>query len=87
MAGAQLSWEPPQNTNGTILEYSVYLAVRNTSSATTGNANNKTTQLAFVRVYCGTTPACTVGELPVPPLAYLLRGFVTTVGYGLWRII
>ena len=57
--GAHLSWEPPQNTAGKITEYSVYLAVRNTQQgeqkATTGPA-----QLAFVRVYCGPNPQCTV---------------------------
>uniref|UniRef100_A0A8W8LPQ0 Fibronectin type-III domain-containing protein n=1 Tax=Magallana gigas TaxID=29159 RepID=A0A8W8LPQ0_MAGGI len=30
--GAHLSWEPPQNTAGKITEYSVYLAVRNTTA-------------------------------------------------------
>lgn len=29
--GAQLTWEPPQNTAGRIIEYSVYLAVRSQS--------------------------------------------------------
>ncbi|KAK6054386.1 hypothetical protein COOONC_08109 [Cooperia oncophora] len=40
--GAQLTWEPPQNVAGRISEYSVYLAVRNTS----GTSDN---QLAFMR--------------------------------------
>lgn len=31
--GAHLSWEPPQSTAGEITEYSVYLAVKGTSSA------------------------------------------------------
>lgn len=31
--GAQLTWEPPQNTAGRIIEYSVYLAVRSQSGA------------------------------------------------------
>ena len=30
--GAHLSWEPPQNTAGRIIEYSVYLAVRNAAA-------------------------------------------------------
>ena len=31
--GAHLSWEPPQNAAGDIIEYSVYLAIRNSSQA------------------------------------------------------
>ncbi|PIO64654.1 hypothetical protein TELCIR_13705, partial [Teladorsagia circumcincta] len=41
--GAQLTWEPPQNVAGRISEYSVYLAVRNTSGASDN-------QLAFMRL-------------------------------------
>jgi host cell factor len=29
--GAHLSWEPPSSVQGEILEYSVYLAVRNSA--------------------------------------------------------
>lgn len=50
--GAHLSWEPPQNTSGRIIEYSVYLAVKNTQGADN--------QLAFVRVYVGNEPQCVV---------------------------
>ncbi|KAK0080532.1 hypothetical protein PV326_008117, partial [Microctonus aethiopoides] len=63
--GAQLSWEPPPSNLGPILEYSVYLAVRNTS-AVSPNVNETTTiattpaQLAFVRVYLGPTNSCSV---------------------------
>lgn len=39
--GAHLSWEPPQSTAGEITEYSVYLAVKGTSSAQVGNFPNK----------------------------------------------
>lgn len=49
--GAQLSWEPPTNTNGRIVEYSVYLAVRNFA---------QDPQLAFMRVYMGLEPRCIV---------------------------
>ncbi|KAK3102343.1 hypothetical protein FSP39_010640 [Pinctada imbricata] len=59
LEGAHLSWEPPQNTAGKITEYSVYLAVRNAAS----QADQKPgapAQLAFVRVFCGPTPTCTV---------------------------
>lgn len=49
--GAQLTWEPPQNSNGRIVEYSVYLAVRN---------YNQDPQCAFVRVFSGVEPRCIV---------------------------
>ncbi|XP_014277341.1 host cell factor isoform X2 [Halyomorpha halys] len=48
--GAHLSWEPPSNPAGNIIEYSVCLAVRNTTQAQT---EQKGQQLAFVRVYSG----------------------------------
>ncbi|XP_076099763.1 host cell factor 1-like isoform X2 [Mytilus galloprovincialis] len=57
--GAHLSWEPPQNTAGKITEYSVYLAVRNAASQT-DQKPGAPAQLAFVRVYCGPAPTCTV---------------------------
>ncbi|GBM70240.1 Host cell factor 1 [Araneus ventricosus] len=66
MDGAHLSWEAPQTTSGEITEYSVYLAMR---SATTGGqgdskqtVTSNTSQLAFVRVYCGPEPSCTVSS-------------------------
>ncbi|XP_054279419.1 host cell factor 1-like [Macrosteles quadrilineatus] len=49
--GAHLSWEPPSNVAGKIIEYSVCLAVRQTQPQTEG----KNATLAFVRVYCGPT--------------------------------
>ena len=58
--GTHLTWDPPQNTAGTIVEYSVYLAVRNESSGGSGAAPTPPTQLAFVRVYCGPTASCVV---------------------------
>ena len=57
--GAHLSWEPPQNTAGKITEYSVYLAVRNANSEPKPGTPS---QLAFVRVFCGPTPSCVVGN-------------------------
>ncbi|XP_021343209.1 host cell factor 1-like isoform X2 [Mizuhopecten yessoensis] len=57
--GAHLSWEPPQNTAGRITEYSVYLAVRNAASQVDQKPGTPA-QLAFVRVYCGPLPTCTV---------------------------
>ncbi|KAF4524803.1 hypothetical protein B566_EDAN010178 [Ephemera danica] len=61
--GAHLSWEPPQSTLGDIIEYSVYLAVRSATTQNQGDTktvSSSTTQLAFVRVYCGPTNQCTV---------------------------
>ncbi|CAJ0931301.1 unnamed protein product, partial [Mesorhabditis belari] len=55
--GAHLTWEPPANAavSGRIIEYSVYLAVRNTTS-------NGDSQLAFMRVYVGVEPSCVVTQ-------------------------
>ncbi|XP_050711852.1 host cell factor 2-like isoform X2 [Eriocheir sinensis] len=57
--GAHLSWEPPQNAAGDIVEYSVYLAIKNA-----GNQQQETgsggAHLAFMRVYCGASNQCTV---------------------------
>lgn len=51
-SGAALSWMPPANTD--IIEYSVYLAVKQLS--TSGKTNN------FVRVYLGHEPTCIVSH-------------------------
>ncbi|CAB3409044.1 unnamed protein product [Caenorhabditis bovis] len=55
--GAQLTWEPPNNASvsGRISEYSVYLAVKNS----TGGPDS---QLAFMRVYVGTDAECVVPQ-------------------------
>jgi len=50
--GASLSWSPPVNTE--IIEYSVYLAVK--QSQATGKTNN------FIRVYLGHQPNCIVSH-------------------------
>ncbi|XP_053281564.1 host cell factor 1b isoform X2 [Pleuronectes platessa] len=55
--GAQLTWEPPAVTWGTITEYSVYLAIQSSHAA---SAVSGPAQLAFMRVYCGTSPSCLV---------------------------
>ncbi|XP_067133826.1 host cell factor 1 isoform X2 [Centruroides vittatus] len=65
--GAHLSWEAPQTTSGEIMEYSVYLAVRSATTANQGDGTKTTvmsnpSQLAFVRVYCGPNPSCTVSN-------------------------
>uniref|UniRef100_H2YCT9 Fibronectin type-III domain-containing protein n=1 Tax=Ciona savignyi TaxID=51511 RepID=H2YCT9_CIOSA len=54
LEGASISWEPPTSTNGTIQEYSVYLAVK--SSQVRQNPNN----MQFIRVYLGSIPRCLV---------------------------
>lgn len=54
--GAHLSWEPPPSTQGDILEYSVYLAVKSPSKGD----KVPPSQLAFVRVYCGPNNQCSV---------------------------
>lgn len=59
--GAHLSWEPPQNTAGKITEYSVYLAVRN-SSQPAEQKPGTAAQLAFVRVFCGPSASCIVNS-------------------------
>eukprot|EP00794_Sanderia_malayensis_P006886 gene6886-7661_t len=56
--GAQLSWEPPTNSAGTIVEYAVYLAV----SSKTSQTKEQPAQLTFVRVYCGASSSCTVNN-------------------------
>lgn len=49
--GALLSWEPPTNVNGRIVEYSVYLAMRNLMNDS---------QFEFKRVYVGLESRCIV---------------------------
>ncbi|XP_038154355.1 host cell factor 1b [Cyprinodon tularosa] len=57
--GAQLTWEPPAVTAGTITEYSVYLAIQS-SQAKSPASGSGPAQLAFMRVYCGSDPRCLV---------------------------
>ena len=54
--GAQLSWEPPANSTGDILEYTVYLAVKPSS------VSQQTNQLTFARVYVGARAMCVVSQ-------------------------
>ncbi|KAF5274580.1 hypothetical protein FQA39_LY07192 [Lamprigera yunnana] len=56
--GAHLSWEPPAAVQGDILEYSVYLAVKNSKEKMMQLPPSS--QMAFVRVYCGASNTCTV---------------------------
>ncbi|XP_023693256.2 host cell factor 1a isoform X2 [Paramormyrops kingsleyae] len=57
--GAHLTWEPPSVTSGKIVEYSVYLAIQS-SQAGEAKTPAAPAQLAFMRVYCGPSPACLV---------------------------
>ncbi|XP_066248376.1 host cell factor [Euwallacea similis] len=57
--GAHLSWEPPGSNPQEILEYSVYLAVKGKEKS----VGNAPPQLAFVRVYCGPSNQCVVGNV------------------------
>lgn len=47
--GAHLAWDPPANANGSISEYSVYLAIKNAHQL-----SDTPSSLAFVLVYRGT---------------------------------
>ncbi|KAF2354893.1 Kelch repeat type 1 [Trinorchestia longiramus] len=59
--GAHLSWEPPHNSPGDIIEYSVYLAIKSNSSLNNADGTPSSgTHLAFMRVYCGAQNNCTV---------------------------
>ena len=66
--GAHLSWEAPSNAAGNVSEYSVYLAIRSQSNNQSDDkpvvgltsSSSGPVQLAFVRVYCGAQPTCTV---------------------------
>ncbi|KAL6265250.1 hypothetical protein P5V15_002032 [Pogonomyrmex californicus] len=63
--GAQISWEPPPSNVGPILEYSVYLAVRSTALNNDGEPKtvvSNPNQLAFIRVYCGSSNSCSVNN-------------------------
>ncbi|ODM90762.1 Host cell factor 1 [Orchesella cincta] len=68
--GATIAWEPPLNTPGDILEYSVYLAVKPPPNAP--DPKPGTTNLSFVRVYCGPSNQCNV------PTASLNQALVDT---------
>ncbi|XP_014881354.1 host cell factor 1-like isoform X3 [Poecilia latipinna] len=57
LGGAQLTWEPPAVTAGSITEYSVYLAIQSSQAKPPGSGP---AQLAFMRVYCGSDPCCLV---------------------------
>nr|VZI23635.1 unnamed protein product [Spirometra erinaceieuropaei] len=64
--GAQLTWEPPQNTSGRIIEYSVYLAVKAQPGSGKDLPESKMgtmpSGMAFVRVYAGPAPTALVSS-------------------------
>ena len=68
-----MSWDAPASTQGAILEYSVYLAVKSATAAPPKNAaatvpaknGAAAAQLAFVRVYCGAASACSVAAASI----------------------
>lgn len=51
-----VTWEPPTSPSGKILEYSLYLAVKKTRSASLERPGD----LTFIRIYRGTKTSCTV---------------------------
>lgn len=55
-AGARLTWDPPQSTDGEIIEYSVSLAVKENS------ATQSEESFSYLRVYWGPLPKCTVSN-------------------------
>ncbi|CAL8114882.1 unnamed protein product [Orchesella dallaii] len=66
--GAIISWEPPLNTHGDVMEYSVYMAVKLPANAPEPKPG--VTNMSFVRVYCGPSNQCNV------PTASLNRALV-----------
>lgn len=60
--GASLTWEAPPISSGKILEYSVCLAIKNSKEVTAQSLKPTTTNLNFVRVYCGPHNAAVVSH-------------------------
>jgi len=59
--GASLTWEAPPTSSGKILEYSVCLAIKNLKEIPQ-SPKSSTTNLNFVRVYCGPQNAAVVSH-------------------------
>jgi len=59
--GASLTWEAPPTSSGKILEYSVCLAIKNLKEIPL-TPKSSTTNLNFVRVYCGPQNAAVVSH-------------------------
>lgn len=60
--GASLTWEAPPTSSGKILEYSVCLAIKNPKELPPQTPKPPTTNLNFVRVYCGPHNAAVVSH-------------------------
>lgn len=60
--GASLTWEAPPTSSGKILEYSVCLAIKNPKEVTPQSPKPTSTNLNFVRVYCGPQNAAVVSH-------------------------
>lgn len=60
--GASLTWEAPPTSSGKILEYSVCLAIKNPKEAPAQSPKPSSTNLNFVRVYCGPHNAAVVSH-------------------------
>lgn len=60
--GASLTWEAPPTSSGKILEYSVCLAIKNSKEGPPQSPKPTTTNLNFVRVYCGPHNAAVVSH-------------------------
>jgi len=60
--GASLTWEAPPTSSGKILEYSVCLAIKNPKDVPPQSAKSSTSNLNFVRVYCGPNNAAVVSH-------------------------
>lgn len=60
--GASLTWEAPPTSSGKILEYSVCLAIKNPKEVPPQSVKPSTTNLNFVRVYCGPNNAAVVSH-------------------------
>lgn len=60
--GAHLSWEAPPMSSGKILEYSVCLAIKNPAELPPQSSKPHTSNLYFVRVYCGSCNATVISH-------------------------
>jgi len=60
--GASLTWEAPPTSSGKILEYSVCLAIKNPKDVPHQSPKPTSTNLNFVRVYCGPHNAAVVSH-------------------------
>ncbi|XP_067933331.1 host cell factor 2-like, partial [Watersipora subatra] len=57
---AHVAWEPPLSPNDTILEYSLYIAVKSSVSSVRSSLPKLNHRLAFSRIYVGCPTMCVV---------------------------